>query len=312
MLVYFIFLNLIFFFKSIKISVIIPIFNAEKYISDCLESIINQTLKDIEIILIDDGSNDKTAKIINKYAKKDKRIIIFRQKNKGAGAARNKGIQISRGEYISFIDSDDMFHYKTLEISYENLIKYNSDIVLFFGRNFKKKQNIKINENIEPFKIKNFTMKGWCCVTWNRVWRASIIKKNNITFGTIKSGEDNIFNAKIFPFLNKIIILDVKLVYHRLVKGSLSSYIENKTLNLYNSIPSIIETWKINNIINVKNSEKIFFALFDFIKFFNKRYKIMFYQYLIKQKLIYNNKFISNAGRFKDFLKKIELETSTL
>ena len=250
MLLFFIFINLIFFFKSIKISVIIPIFNAEKYISDCLESIINQTLKDIEIILINDGSNDKTEQIIKEFAKKDKRIIILKQKNKGAGAARNKGIQISKGEYISFIDSDDMFHYKTLEISYENLIKFNSDIVLFYGKKFKHKKDIIINEKIESFKIKNFTMKKWCCVTWNRVWRASIIKNNNITFGIIKSGEDNIFNAKIFPFLNNITILDVKLVYHRLHKGSLSSYIENKTLNLYNSIPSIIKTWKNNNIIN--------------------------------------------------------------
>ena len=312
MLLFFIFINLIFFFKSIKISVIIPIFNAEKYISDCLESIINQTLKDIEIILINDGSNDKTEQIIKEYAKKDKRIIILKQKNKGAGAARNSGIQISKGEYISFIDSDDMFHFKTLEIAYENLIKFNADIVLFYGRNFKQKKDIIINEKIESYKIINFTMKGWCCVTWNRVWRASIIKNNNITFGTIKSGEDNIFNAKIFPFLNKIIKLDVKLVYHRLVKGSLSSYTENKTLNLYNSIPSIIETWKNNNIINEQNSEKIYFSLFNFIKYFNEKYKNMFYQYLIKQKYIFNDKFISNAGKYKDFLKKLELESSTL
>ena len=182
MLSFFIFINLIFFFKSIKISVIIPIFNAEKYISDCLESIINQTLKDIEIILINDGSNDKTEQIIKEYAKKDKRIIILKQKNKGAGAARNRGIQISKGEYISFIDSDDMFHFKTLEISYENLIKFNSDIVLFYGKKFKHKKDIIINEKIESFKIKNFTMKKWCCVTWNRVWRASIIKNNNNYF----------------------------------------------------------------------------------------------------------------------------------
>ena len=155
MLLFFIFINLIFFFKSIKISVIIPIFNAEKYISDCLESIINQTLKDIEIILINDGSNDKTEQIIKEYAKKDKRIIILKQKNKGAGAARNSGIQISKGEYISFIDSDDMFHFKTLEIAYENLIKFNADIVLFYGRNFKQKKDIIINEKIESYKKNN-------------------------------------------------------------------------------------------------------------------------------------------------------------
>ena len=105
---------------SIKISVIIPIFNAERYLSDCLDSIVNQSFKDIEIICINDGSKDKSEKIIKEYAQKDKRIILFNQANKGAGPARDKGIELSRGEYIS-----SRIKYKTLSyvfLKFENLI----------------------------------------------------------------------------------------------------------------------------------------------------------------------------------------------
>ena len=204
--------------SSINISVIILIFNAERYLSECLESIVNQSFKDIEIICINDGSKDKSEKIIKEYAQKDKRIILFNQDNKGAGLARDKGVELSKGEYISFIDSDDIFHYRTLEIAYNNLKKYNSDVVWFEYFQFEDIKNIKINENIDSYKIKKFSMSmSWCCVVWKRVWKSSIIKKYNITFGTLKSGQDNVFNAKIFPFIKNIIMLDSKLVYHRLV-----------------------------------------------------------------------------------------------
>ena len=245
----------------VKISVIIPVYNAEKYLSKCLESIINQTFKDIEIICINDGSYDKSEKIINKYAQKDKRIILFNQKNKGAGLARQKGIELSNGEYLSFIDSDDLFHYRTLEIAYENIKKYNSEVVWFQFANFHRKKKVKMNENIDSYEVKNFSMSMcWCCVVWNRVWKASIIKKNNIMFGKIISGQDNVFNAIIFPFLKNITILNVTLVYHRNVKNSLCSHDQNKSMNLFNSIPKIIDSWKRNDILKIENSEKIYYS----------------------------------------------------
>ena len=90
-----------------KISVIVPIFNVEKYLKECLESIINQTFKDIEIICINDGSTDNSLDILNQYAEKDNRIKVITQSNQGLSAARNTGIKYANGEYISFIDSDD-------------------------------------------------------------------------------------------------------------------------------------------------------------------------------------------------------------
>ena len=298
---------------SVKISVIIPIYNSEKYLSECLESIINQTFKDIEIICINDGSKDKSEQIIKQYAEKDKRIILLNQKNEGAGPARDKGVEISKGEYLSFIDSDDFFHFRTLEIAYNNIKKFNSDVLRFQYFEFKNKNKLKINEKIESYNIKNFSMSmGWCCVVWNRIWKASIIKKNNISFGKLRSGQDNVFNAKIFPFLKNIILLEVKLAYHRNVYKSLSSNYKKKSMYLYQSIPEIIKTWKMNNIITKTNSEKIYYSLFNFVSYFNKKYKKIFKKYLINEKIIFNNDFISNSGRFKNELRKLELETSTL
>ena len=152
----------------------------------------------------------------------------------------------------------------------------------------------------------------WCCVVWNRVWKASIIKNNNISFGKIISGEDNVFNAKIFPFIKNIKILDINLVYHRVVQNSLSSFFQNKSMHLFNSIPDIINTWKNNNIIKEENSEKIYYSLFNYVQFFNNEYKNIFNNYIIKEKSIFNNNFISHSGIFKERLLKLQLETSTL
>lgn len=110
---------------GIKISVIIPVYNAEKYLRDCLNSVLVQTLKDIEIICIDDGSIDKSNEILHEYESKDKRIMIVKQKNKGAAIARNEGIKCSRGEYVIFLDSDDYYpNDKVLEKLYFVIKKY--------------------------------------------------------------------------------------------------------------------------------------------------------------------------------------------
>ena len=102
-----------------KISVIIPVYNGETYLAQCLDSIIGQTLKEIEIICVNDGSKDRTQQILEKYAEKDSRIQIISQENGGAGAARNAGLRIARGEYLSILDGDDFFEPDMLEKAYK-------------------------------------------------------------------------------------------------------------------------------------------------------------------------------------------------
>ena len=113
--------------KMIKISVIIPVYNVEQYLPKCLDSVLNQTLKDIEIICINDESPDNCAQILEEYQKRDSRIIILNQKNSGQGSARNRGLEIAKGKYIQFLDSDDFYEPTCCEEMY-NLMEQHKDI----------------------------------------------------------------------------------------------------------------------------------------------------------------------------------------
>ena len=138
-----------------KISVIIPIYNTEKYLEECLNSVINQTFKNIEIICIDDGSTDNSQKIIEKFRKLDKRIISLKQKNKGSGISRNRGINISKGKYISFLDSDDMYYDNfSLEYLYNNA-KNNKAIICGGGI------EAMLKDNNKTLKMKIFDYDGF-------------------------------------------------------------------------------------------------------------------------------------------------------
>ena len=115
----------------IKVSVIIPVYNVEDYLAQCIDSIVCQTLKEIEIICVDDGSTDKSYEILQEYEKKDNRIKLLQQKNAGAGIARNKGMKIAQGKYLAIVDSDDFFELDMLEKAYVQCEKDNADICVF-------------------------------------------------------------------------------------------------------------------------------------------------------------------------------------
>ena len=113
-----------------KISVIIPVYKVEKYLDRCVNSVLNQTLKDIEVILIDDGSPDGCPAMCEEYKKKDNRVRVIHKENGGLGYARNSGLEIATGEYIAFVDSDDFIEEDMYESLYSDAIKYNADVVL--------------------------------------------------------------------------------------------------------------------------------------------------------------------------------------
>ena len=118
------------------VSVIVPVYNSAKYLVECLDSILNQTLTEIEVICIDDGSTDESLRILERYASCDSRVHILKQENKGAGAARNLGLAVAKGKYLSFLDSDDLFYPNMLKHAYLNAEKYSSDIVIFSYNKF--------------------------------------------------------------------------------------------------------------------------------------------------------------------------------
>lgn len=230
-----------------KISIIVPVYNAEKYIDRCLHSLINQTLKDIEIIVIDDGSKDNTNKILQKY--KDK-IKIIKQKNSGVATARNKGLGIATGEYIYFVDSDDWIEKDTLEKLYSKAIDNNYDCVMcnfwYINDNKKwpgvvtnKKDILNINDK-KDYMIKMFP------VIWNKIY-----KKEKILKFKFKNGvwaEDVEYLYRIISNIDNIGIVEDKLYYYYQRESSESRLYDKRVYDYINNFNGIIEFYKKNNL----------------------------------------------------------------
>ena len=195
-----------------KISLIIPIYNVEKYIEECLNSAINQTLKDIEIICINDCTKDNSMEIVEQFAKNDNRIkVIHHDKNKGLGAARNTGMKYANGEYLAFLDSDDYVDINFLECLYNKAQETKADIVqstiLLFYESTKNFEPYSLNNEIISFnpekegKLEVYYDAGMC---WNKIFKTSLIKDNKINFPEGLYWEDNTFVIKTAYFANTI------------------------------------------------------------------------------------------------------------
>jgi len=184
-----------------KVSVIIPVYNVEKYIRECLDSVINQTYKNLEIICVDDCGTDNSVKIIEEYAQKDRRIKIFRHdKNMGAGRARNTGVQNSNGEYIFFLDSDDYLNLDIIELMVRNQNETGADVVVSSFRNFvsekipnkkipKVKAKLKARDCIKslrqkqcPINFDNFqdSLISVFCAVWGKLYKKNFLIENDI------------------------------------------------------------------------------------------------------------------------------------
>ena len=236
-----------------KVSIIIPVYNAEKYIEKCLNSVLNQTLENIEIICINDGSKDNSLKILENYAKNDGRIKILNQKNQDRGVARNNGLKIAKGEYIGFIDNDDWVSKDYYEVLYENAKKSNADIsatseVIFPDENKKKNVGFKGNNTLKSIESKS-TLVLSSGVMWNKIYKRKLIIKNKICFSIRRSvGEDNIFNILSIILSNKIVTTN-KVTYFWKQRKSSRNAAENteKDLQLLHNYQDIL-----NRISNLK------------------------------------------------------------
>ena len=142
------------------ISIIIPVYKVEKYIYKCIDSVLNQTYKNLEIILVDDGSPDKCPEICEEYAKKDNRIKIIHKKNGGLSDARNAGLKVATGKYIGFVDSDDYIEKDMYQVLYNNIIKTNSDISIVNLKEVKENEIIENNVKDEQNTIEYTKLEG--------------------------------------------------------------------------------------------------------------------------------------------------------
>lgn len=204
-----------------KVSVIIPVYNVEKYLDDCLENVVNQTLKDIEIICVNDGSTDNSLEILQKYENQDSRIKIINKENGGLSSARNAGLKEAKGEYILFLDSDDMVSKGVCKNAYY-LAKTYGDVdavemkIIQFknGENFSFENTeidekpavlnvIKDGDNANPFKFLGISRY----MVWNKIWRNDFIRQHNLSFKEdgLTFNEDTLFNYMALPYAKRAI-----------------------------------------------------------------------------------------------------------
>lgn len=248
-----------------KISIIIPIYNVEKYLDYCLKSIIEQTYKNLEIILINDGSTDNSLEICYKYKKIDKRIILIDNKNHGVSYSRNKGIDVATGKYIVFVDSDDTID-KNYIFELVNANKDNFyDIVMVnfkdvFIKNDEKKveyNNINVNLLSGRFFDDYYYIKSIVRSPWGKLFKRDIIEKNNIKFPVeISLGEDYVFNMQYYRFVKHYRYVNKHLYnyFHRNRKCLSKGY----TIDSFDKQIEIIKKQKeFFKLYNIRNDEII-------------------------------------------------------
>lgn len=195
----------------IKVSIIVPVYNVEQYLRKCLDSLINQTLKDIEIICINDGSTDNSRVILQEYAMKDNRIKVRSQENAGVSNARNNGLKIAKGEYIGFCDSDDWIEANFYEKLYNSATKYNADIaatnIIKVRKNkFRKFLSFNSTGIYEDFKekLEICDIPDYSYIM-NKIYKTLPLKESKLLFEEGRTYEDMIFSVQILLYLKRLV-----------------------------------------------------------------------------------------------------------
>lgn len=211
-------------------SVIIPVYNVGKYLEECLESLLNQTLENIEIICINDGSTDNSLSILYEYRKKDKRVIVVNKSNGGVSSARNIGLRIARGEYIVFVDADDIAEKRLCERVWEEEKNTGGGIVVFGANIFPLKtvdnerwliDTLEVKETVYDVNCEKALFKEKCSkpFLWNKCYKRDLIIKNSIWFHEdISLGEDNLFQFMVFPKADKVVFIKDVLYNYRCMR----------------------------------------------------------------------------------------------
>ena len=244
-----------------KVSIIVPVYNVEKYLKRCLDSLINQTLKDIEIIVVDDGSTDNSGQIIKKYQEKNSNIKYYKKENGGLSDARNYGMKYAQSEYIAFLDSDDFVDKTMYEKMYNKAIEDNADYVeCDFYWAYPKVEEKNGTQNSFEDEIKNLRLKkdtGYRyknkkemmeygrVVAWNKLIKKDIIKEN---FPKGLNYEDVEFFYKLIPNVTKFAFVEEPLLYYVQRKNSLVNKQTYKNGQIFNVFDNVIDFYKKNNL----------------------------------------------------------------
>lgn len=272
-----------------KVSVIIPVYNVENYLRKCLDSLVNQTLKDLEIIVVNDGTTDNSQEIIDEYVKKyPKKVVSIIQENGGQGTARNTGLLHAKGEYIGYVDSDDYVEENMYEELYKKAKEEDSDIVICGNNVVKENYDFLSKEEVD----KEFLL-GKMAV-WNKIYKKNIIVDNKIQFRSKVWYEDLDFTMKVYFSSKKISYVDKPLYNYLLREGStMNNNNIKRNLELIQAFDSLIDYCKDKKIYNKVKDEIEFLCIYHM------------YIFAITRVLNTNNNYkakIAIINKFRDYI----------
>lgn len=295
---------------KIDISIIMPLYNADRYLECALDCILNQSKKEFELICIDDGSTDKTVDIVKERIKNDSRIVLLEnEKNMGAAYSRNKGMSCAQGKYFSFLDGDDVFDVDMLLIAYNHAIKYDAQLVVFEYKHVPTEDASIINviqtnysrEYIDKYCKNTFKLvdvdervySTWSNGPCNKLYRRDLIEENNICFQSLQSCNDVYFVEMCFSLSDSIIFVDSEKILLKARDHDAPSRISNnrKTINVYKSFEKLIFELQLRNAcdnIMRRVYEKTYWSFVSLLNNKKKSYeeREWFYYYLQKEGIV--------------------------
>ena len=215
----------------VKVSVIVPVYNVEKYLRRCLESLVSQTLKEIQIIVVDDGSTDRSSHIIQEFQQKHSQIECYKKENGGLSDARNYGMQYATGTYVAFLDADDYVEPLMYQHMYEKAQKEESDMVeCNFYWTYPKKE--KKDMGVKYFGAKEMLEKARV-VAWNKLYRRDVLQKANVTFPKGLQYEDIEFFYEVIPYIERVSFIKQAMVHYVQRKNSISNTQDKKVGDIF-------------------------------------------------------------------------------
>lgn len=246
----------------IDISVIVPAYNVEKYISSCLDSLLNQTKKEIEIIAIDDGSTDNTLNILNEYKRNNpNKIHVISQNNQGLSITRNNGIKLSTGKYISFVDGDDEIDTNLFKNLWDKLEEFPYDVVAFNVEIIYPNKKIIVNPGITS-DIKDFNLDSkkkfltdMYCMACNKIYKRDLFKDDNLLFTPNTWFEDVLLMHKLIPNLTSLGYLDFPGYKYYQRENSITYTYSDKLKDINFVLEKILEYYKKNDLYSVYKAE---------------------------------------------------------
>ncbi|RKL66427.1 hypothetical protein CR203_16175 [Salipaludibacillus neizhouensis] len=257
---------------NVKVSIIVPIYNVEKYLEECIDSILAQSLRDIEVILVDDGSTDRSRDIVDEYALKDKRIKVVHQINSGVSYSRNKGVEMAAGEYIGFVDPDDWISLNCYQIMFTKAVESSADVLICGFTEIYEKTGRRVNilypflkeEYLTKEEVLNIIFMGLIkgqlhAFTWNKLYKKDLLINNKITSPLdMPLMQDIVYNLKVFSCAQNTFYVNKPLyIYRRHSNSNSLIYRKDRFSMILRLFDEKSNYLCVNNIKNEKNKQII-------------------------------------------------------